>query len=30
MEKNREWADLGNCVIKILNSLKDYPSPYIV
>jgi len=29
MEKNKEWADLGNCITKIERLLEDYPSPYI-
>ena len=30
MEKNKEWADLGNCVGKIVRLLEEHPSPYIL
>jgi len=29
MEKNKEWADLGSCVIKIVKLFEDYPTPEI-
>ena len=29
MEKNKEWADLGNCVTKIVRLLEEHPSPII-
>jgi len=29
MEKNKEWADLGNCIGKIVRLLEEHPSPYI-
>ena len=29
MEKNKEWADLGSCVIKIVKLFEDLPTPEI-
>jgi len=28
-DKNKEWADLSNWLIKVEKTLQEYPSPFI-